>query len=511
MASPQLQLLSSILNERDLSFDRDQLAHAIELPKIAVEAEAWTKKYLSPHNLLTKEQYHFATRRDQAARQGTSCDPLSDEAFEDAISLLESGTDAIGRQCRLLQSQKDAFLNFPRRRAPDGEGKALHDRQQKVARERARVDVDLEELNSSVLGHLRTSATNADTAITSLPNNIKRAFEKDDRVLDGLQKIVSRFDGSNQDQTPLEEVERLCRAFTVLQASAIRLRVDRAYQSALANAAPRVNGRSTSLGSGEQRAIRAELHELSGEITSLLSLVAENHHRAPIATSLRQARDDAEAESAKWSEYTACVLLYLTARLEVLDEHFKHVCAYQCALGALGNELDTMLAPAKDAGGFQTVLQSKPMSPHKGLKPLRLVQANFSEMAEPTVQLLRLLDIKDAIHSGDVKQRKSLQSVTGARRSKLAELEMTTEQTLASQMARSMRKCEEDAWSLQGAVYADSKFGSIELVEETLQAHVDVLEERTQLLSKKLRSLDLERLSRQMESDQYKLLGQNKR
>lgn len=510
MASKELFHLLRVLDERETGLGRDDVAWAFEPAKKA-ETEDWVKTYLTPATLLTKEEHAFHERFGEFTPQihsAASGRPLSDEDFEHAITSLESSTAAIDAQCKLMEAQKRALLDFKAQNSPnDDQSRAGSQKPpNKLLRDKAQLDLELNELSSFLYERLRSSMNQADSVSTNLPAKIERLLEKDDRMLDGLQRVLPKLNGDDSKSDILQEVDKLCHAFTLLEANAIRTKIDSIYQSHLPD--PSTNGHPPP-NEQEQASVRAELEELSSEIDSLLTLVAENYYKQPITKRLGSARAESHGEAARWSEYLSSTLHFLSARLESLNEHFHHVHAHRAALAAVSQTLDeTLSKPAGKAEDQQPA--AKVAQALKGLKPLRLVQANLPEAPDATAQLLRHLDVKQPEATDVAKLSLTLQGVTLERRDKLAALAASTDDGLSKLLGESLNKADLDASDLLGAVFAHSQFGERKLVDEDVQRELDVLEGRTQTIGEQMRRLDVEGLSSEIRRLQRGVLSQGR-
>ena len=512
MASKELFHLLRVLDERDTGLGKEDVAWAFEPAKRA-ESEEWVKTYLNPATLLTKEEFAFQDRFGEFTPQinsAASGRPLSDEEFEYAISSLESSTAAIDAQCQIMEAQKRALLDFKARNKTNGDRADRFDSlkpQHKLARDKAQLDLELGQISSALHERLRSSMAKAENASTSLPSKVERLLEKDDRLLDGLQKIVPKLQGNNTDSQGLEQVENLCHAFTVFEAKAIRTQIDTTYNRSLPRD-PTTNGRlSNHAQDQEQAAVRAELAELSSEIDGLLALVAENYYRAPITTRLSSARASTHSEAARWSTYLASTLHYLAARLDSLAEHFQHLHAHRAALAAVSQTLDKTLAFAPSSSSSLVKGQDAALAPQsstakiaqaqRGLKPLRLVQANLPEAPDAAAQLLRLLDVRQPdAGAGDVaKLLKILHGVRIERHDKLTTFAANTDESLTKFLGESLNRADVDARDLVGAVFAHSLYGERRLVDQDVQRELDVLEGRTQTVGEQMRQLDVDGLA----------------
>ena len=509
MASKELFHLLRVLDERDTGLGRDDVAWAFESATRA-ESEEWVRTYLSPATLLTKEEFAFHDRFGDFTPQISSAAsgrPLSDEDFEHAINSLESSTAAIDAHCQLMLAQKKALLEFKARNTNSTEnGRSDSGKpQQKLARDKAQIDLELTHLSDTLHERLRISMNQAESASADLPSKYERLLEKDDRMLDSLQKIVPKLQQNPSDGETLEQINKLCHAFTILESKAIRAKINATYKAGLRDAP--TNGHAPN-DHREKSAVRAELAELSSEIDGLVALVAENHYRIPITKRIGSARTESHGEAARWSEYLGSTLHYLTARLESLNEQFQHVHAHRAALATLSRTLDkTLAAPSTKQEDAQPA-SSKAAQAQKGLKPLRLVQANLPEAPDASAQLLRHLDLRQpdsAVDAAELAQ--ILQHAKFDRQDKLASFASSTEESLTKLLGESLNKADVDARDLLSAVFAHSQHGERRLVDEDVQRELDVLEGRTQTVGEQMRRLDMEGMASEVRRLQRSVLN----
>lgn len=514
MASKELFHLLRVLDERDTGLGRDDVAWAFEPAKKA-ETEEWIKTYLSPATLLTTEEHAFHDRFGEFTPQinsAASGRPLSDEEFEHAISSLQTSTAALDVQCQLMEAQKRALLDFKARNTNGDEYDRPEPGKQpkKLARDKAQVDLEVGQLSGSLHERLRSSLTQAEAVSESLPSKVERLLEKDDRTLDSLQKVVPKLQGNDGENGTLDQISQLCHAFEVLEGQAIRARIDAIYQDNLAKGSTNTtNGHSLS-DTQEQQAVRAELAELSSEIDGLLTLVAENYYRAPITKRLGNARTESNVEAARWSEYLGSTLHYLTSRLESLDDHFQHVRAHRAALAAVSQTLDKTLASPAAKSEVTQPAAAKASQAQRGLKPLRLVQANLPEAPDASAQLLRLLDIRQPDPVNVAKFSQDLQAARIDRQDKLSSFASTTDESLTKLLGESLHKADVDARDLLSAVFAHSQYGERRLADEEVQKELDVLEGRTQTVGEQMRRLDVDGLASDVRRLQRSVLNQGR-
>lgn len=473
----------------------------------------------SATNKLTPNSSHDKHPQASGEQSDVPDRPLSDVDFETAISSLEASTAAIEKQCQNLETQKRALQQLQHRYSHnEATETAPAQRQKKLAREKAQLDFDVNELTDALQAKVQMSGKQADSAVSGLPSTVERLLEKDDRLLDGLQKLLPKLADADPNVGDVEaDVDGLCQALTALSAREIRLRLDATYRAAAASSASpshQANGHDPRT-EKQREALRSELAELSHEIDGLAIMAVDNQYRLPISHALKTAAADTASDKARWSEYLAATLQYLIACLEALDSHCHSLHAHQGALTHVSAALEAALAtPAATAAARKSTHSaalkppSTPTASSKGLKPLRLVQANFSlePPQDPTTQLLRHFDIRSTDTADTAKLASSLDHAVHDRQTALADLSNATERTLSDQLAEALRKADHEVGDLLGAVYAHSQYGRVRLVDASVQAELESLETATQRLGEEMRGLDVEAVARVVKMKQSGVL-----
>jgi hypothetical protein len=510
--SDELYTLLRVLKERGIALGEDDVAWAFESESNRAQAAAWVQKYLQPSTLLSKDELLFYQKHgigESSPAVAAAGRPFSDHEFELAIDSLETSTAAIEKQCHMLEQQKRALQKLQSQNASvESIAAAREQRSSKSAREKAALDFDIDELSQSTSNRLRTSIKQVDATTGSLPASVDRILEKDDRLLDGLQKLLPQLTDAPSGKHESVEVEELCSALTTLTVREIQARLDRVYQQSLLEYARRqAPEKPLSDHQVKQRELlRAELKELSGEIEGLVAIAIDNQYRKPLKHGLLSARGDAQSQKFQWAEYTISVLTYLVARLDVLSKHIQKLHAHGAALRSVSRTFEGTLSTEQAHSGAPT--PTTPISDRnsKGLKPLRLVQANISETPDPATTFLRENDIRIPDQSSASKLAEVLDSAVNDREDRLARLKNTTEETITDGIAQSLAKTESDLHDLEKALRLHSHYGEVKLVDPSLQAGVDDLEQRTQRLGEEMRELDLEGIIRAVQSAQSKVV-----
>lgn len=411
----------------------------------------------------------------------------------------------------MLEAQKRALKDLQSRNAASDSAASGKDaRQTKLARERAQIDFDIDELSQAASGRVRTATKQSDAATGAIPSQTDRLLVKDDRLLDGLRKLLPRISDSSLDRDEAADVEQLCSALTLLSVKEIHARLDSVYREAVADYTRRRPGSSAKSLSDSQTKqrdnSRAELRELGSEIDGLVAIVVDHQHRKPLQKGLLSARSDSQAQKSQWSEYTVTALLYLTSRLDAIADHVQHLRAHSNALSTISGALDDTIAVKAPGGGSSASSPVADRSGGKGLKPLRLVQANRSETLDPAVQFLRQHDIRVTENSTPSKLAEILESALSERKERLSTLAKGTEQTITDSIAQSLAKTDADLQALLESVFTYSEFGTVRLVDGEVEKGLEKLEGETKCIGDEMRELDVDGIGREVRAKMDEVL-----
>ncbi|SMR54274.1 unnamed protein product [Zymoseptoria tritici ST99CH_3D1] len=513
MASSDLKVLLTALRDRELPPNKEDIARAFEDRNTQEEASSWVQEFLQPSTLLTKEELDFYEKH---GIETTDLDPpagrpLSDTELEAAIDSLEASTAAIERQTKILETQRLALKKLQSQNANQETISSVREkRQTKLARHRAQIDFDIDELSGAASGRLRSTLKQSENATSLLPSQTERSLERDDRLLAGLSKLLPRIADSSLEKDESADVEKLCSALTSLCIQEIHARMDRMHHETIAEQPHRQQGASEQGLSDQQikqrEAARSEIQELEREVEGLVAIVVDQQHRQPLKKGLLSAGADIQVQRAQWSEYTVTALLYLTSRLDAIVDHVQHLHSHNNALHAVSDALEETAAKRPAGTNKTTDSTNGDKANGKGLIPLRLVQANRSEPQDPAIHLLRQLDIRVPENSTMAKLMETLESALRERRKRLDQLGESTEHAVTESIAQSLAKSDVDLQHLLAAVYANSKYATTRLVDEDVQTDLDELESRTQVLGSQMRELDIDAIARAVNKRQAELV-----
>lgn len=439
---------------------------------------------------------------------------VSDDDLESACRTLESMTAAIEKQCHVLENQQQALRSIRHRDAHTQDTETIQSvRSGEVNRHRARLELEVTESVDRLQEQLQASARRTELTTSGMRSTISGLLDKDDRLLDGLEKAVLHQYMTDSAIASSEEVERLSKALIVLSSDEVHARLDDAYSSAVLSYRHDTidtDIRLTSQSLSQQRdSLRSELEELCREIDSLSTMAVEYQHRTPIARALGTAASDVRAEKLVWSDYLSATLRYLTDRLEVLDSQNQHAHLHQAALEMLSGEFTRVVNAMLDNTHLS---RSKPQSPvkvsQKGLKPLRLVQANLSDNQDPAAQLLRQLDVRVADLSDHANLLKSVKSASARKSTELTSLSTNTERSLSDHVAQSLDGTQTHVQALAGAVTAQSMFGTVRLTNQSTRLGIDQLKRDTEETGTAMRELNMDEFSESIKEQQHIFMEQ---
>lgn len=351
----------------------------------------------------------------------------------------------------------------------------------------------------------------SEAATGAIPSQTDRLLVKDDRLLDGLRKLLPRISDTSLDRDEGADVEQLCSALTLLSVKEIHARLNSVYRETVEDYGSRQFSSSEKTLSESQMTqrenARAELKELGSEIDGLVGIVVDHQHRKPLQKGLLSARADSQVQRAQWSEYTVTALLYLTSRLDAISEHVQHVRAHSNALTTISHILDNTVAVQQPRGSQTASSPTADKAGAKGLKPLRLVQANRSETQDHAIQFLRQLDIRVPENTTSPNLAEILKSSLRDRRERLSTLASGTEQSITNTITQAIAKTDTNLQTLLESVFAHSSYGPVRLADDEIQSGLEKLERETQKIGDEMRELDVDAIARNVKSKQNELLG----
>lgn len=246
-----------------------------------------------------------------AGQNQSGGNPLQESDFESAIASLESSTAAIERQCATMEAQREALQALQNQNGTSSSlARVQNQQRQSRARAKTQKDLEIDELAETVRYRAVTVERQIEASLALLKSSTKRQLDKDDRLLDGLQKLMSKVEPIESNEARMLEVEQLSRALVTLQSKIVKDRTNKVYLTALeaARSADEADGTGALQSEDDQEnehtiALTEELDSLIAEIDSVLEMVIDNQHRRPILEALKRSDSEALREQKQWQDY----------------------------------------------------------------------------------------------------------------------------------------------------------------------------------------------------------------
>lgn len=435
---------------------------------------------------------------------------IEDTEYADAVTSVEASTAAIDQQCRILEEQKKALLALKSNNAAKSESAAKTSRQSKLSRERAQLDFEIRELSDGLTARLAQSAKVANAATSKLQMGVTRSLERDDRLLEGLQKLTSKLPSRGEQTLGVGtiEVEDLCKCLTLFMTEDIKARVDEAYLSCAVE--EQNHSEEDSEDDPERLAtLRSELDDLSSEIDGLVSIVVEQQHRQPILDAITSSTKATEAEQERWSAYISDSLRYLSTKAEATDSYAQQLQAYNDTLRGISSTFREATTSPGSESGAGVVRPPSPEKPQKGLKPLRLLHRTSSSLqtADPVTRMLQNLSLPTP-PSNATSDATALSEYLRTVADAPSDPQPTTE-VLSRALAHHLSETTADKEALLDAAYLHSHHGKAKLADGELISAVEDLEVKTKGLGDEMRRSDYDRKLEEIREMTKKLMDES--
>lgn len=413
--------------------------------------------------------------------------------FETSIKALQSSTAAIDKQCAILEAQLETMRELSRRNGQpvsSDTGSDVHFRQREAMKLYAETD--------GLADSLKSRATNlkrqTDSSLSLLKSGAQRQLDKDDRLLDGLQKLMLNLEVPEPPEKQIEEVEKLAKALVSLQGTVVKNRANQIYLTTLEQAKKGSDLAKITRQPNDEveaAALTEELDSLIGEVDSVLEMVVDHQYRRPILDVLKASDVEAQRKRQQWLLYVQTALQQMTDRLQDLSSHTQDLHAYNNALESVSSILEDICTTEQPATRTAVpVVSARPQ--HKAIRDLVLPATSNTH---PALELLRHHGINlstPSMHNG--KNRAAVETAINERKLRLKGLSMSTEQGISNQVSESVNMADAQLQGLLQAVYAYSPYGTVHLADEDTKARLKQLDKGIEILAGELRGLEPEKL-----------------
>lgn len=420
---------------------------------------------------------------------------MEDNDLAASIKTLELSTLAIDQQCAMLEAQLEAMKELRKLNDPPSLPSDTVSGIAKHSRQRQTINTETEKLSDTLNGRVTSLRKQTETDMTSLEAVATRQLEKDDRLLDGLQSLMSSIELPGPANTETAEIHKLCQALRSLQASVVKGRANRTFLAALQQAHDRLAGKDVEARPDEDieiSTLSAELDSLIDEVDSVLEMTVTSRYQHPILLTLNVKQRENERQRQHWLLYVETALQQMTGHLRNLSAHAQELRGFGSALGLASAMLEKSAIPTPPVKPVRPIVASRLTD-----KSLRHLVLPTSAPIQPASEFLR----HHAIQTPAARETKpealeaALESASSTRKSRLAGLAQSTDESLAAQIASSLDLADTQLQTLLNAVHAYSPYGSINLTDKEMKQRLAQLDKGIEGLGDRLRGIDLQAMT----------------
>ncbi|KAF2125125.1 hypothetical protein P153DRAFT_400611 [Dothidotthia symphoricarpi CBS 119687] len=481
--------LLNVLEERCLNVDLDKVLLGFENGDTKNEAAAWVDEYLHEDTLLTKEElelYQTLQKKGllhQYETDGEPTRPILDHDISSAIHSLQSSTAAIEEQCKVLEAQKSALVKLKALNKPNIDAEhAKNERRRKEGQEKARLDVTVDDVVTTITDQLTDIQREIDTDKSTMKSYLTERFTSDDQILSRLPGIVSQVLTEVEVSEDEKSIEQWCKAIIAFRTATIKARVGTVYMNSLSSYSPKdVPDVSEDELEEQKTALQAEMDELHSEIASVAEMVVEHELRKPL-TEIKE-RGDRERTQARaaWLNYVLSTLNYMGKRLDTVTTQTKDIDEFQHAVTHINNEASKRMpdihteakTPTRSRTGSGPLLS---LTPGPKFKP-----AKFLELPVALQDALRHADISFIKNKIETLQD-LLVKTQKERANQLQDHYTSTSTSTHEKLAERLSKADGDLRVILDVLYKHTSFQQVKLsnpdLEEELQRMAVELEEK---------------------------------
>lgn len=234
---------------------------------------------------------------------------MQEHDFESAIDSLEASTAAIEKQTAILEAQRDALRQLQvLNRQPVSSTSDSDEKRSTQARSKAQLDLETGELSDTIQQRLGMVQRQAESNLTSLKSSAQRQLDKDDRLLDGLQKVTNKLTPLDPSAARLPDFSTLAHALTKLESRIVKERTNSTYLDSvkeLESETTNMTHQDNEQAAQEVFELTEELDCLIPEVDSVLGMAVDKQYRAPIMKAIAESDKQAQLQQQKWLDYVS--------------------------------------------------------------------------------------------------------------------------------------------------------------------------------------------------------------
>ncbi|KAI5205175.1 hypothetical protein E4T39_03277 [Aureobasidium subglaciale] len=514
-STASLNRLLEVLTDRDIGLGYDDLAWLFESPQTKDAMVSWVHEYLGSATLLSPEELDMHAYISQSNYKTPSADgmpqPMQESDFEAAINSLEASTAAIEKQIGMLEVQRGALAKLQTlNREPDSIVSDDDEKRSNQARIKAQLDLETTELTDEIQQRVSVTRRHAESSLNMLKTSSQRQLDKDDRLLDGLQKVMFKIAPLQSSEKQFPDFNTISRALVKLESRIIKDRTNNTYLETLDSLANETDGfehQSNAQAAQEAYALAEELESLITEVDSILEMTISRRYRAPIVNALKLCDAQAQLEQQSWLEYAVRTLDELAHKTEDLAACTQDALAYTSAISHVSDALvETLPPPTQLPSRLDRKQSVRNHPPRKVADPILHRQG----IKDPALEILGYHGIRIPTESGTDSDAVShaLELAVLERQSRLRDLQRSTEHSVSAHVAESINLADGELQNLIGALYAHSTYNTVHLADSRAKGRLEHLDHEIESLGDGIKRLDVNRLAEAEQTRLSAALGQ---
>ncbi|KAI9166488.1 hypothetical protein HJFPF1_02590 [Paramyrothecium foliicola] len=475
---------------------RDDVQRAVSDAQHGTAFAEWAITHLTPDTLVTPDELALYTALDRsgevdrlAALHDLGEAPEVDEgSLRIAVDELRRSTQSIARQTESLRQQQAALQRMVKKEA-DNEAR----RRDLEASRRRKHDMryrellaDVAEVSQGIEFKMSDLEDQAKDASPGLDDAVKAAFQSDDKLLSGLQKLG--WELKQEDPEEAKDVEKLretCMRLIKTTVETVRARLDTVFLDSLSSSGSNSSG-DRHVTQADVKALEEEVESLYSEILPVAQMSVEQQHLEPALQSVSASSGQGLNRSAVAVTYVDECLDYLLDRIIRLNERVEMYKSHQDAAAALA-------AIAKEELAVDTTRPKQPPKPAMPASPVRnpspvRKRANTANSrarrrssgipeAPPLEALLESLGLSLPVLETDdsTAQIAAIANLLAERRRKADDVAISAQENFESTVMGHLDDARCAVQLLRDSILAETPFGEVQLVDQDVEASITVL------------------------------------
>ncbi|KAF2489070.1 hypothetical protein BU16DRAFT_472447 [Lophium mytilinum] len=474
--------LLTVLEERDLAVSLDDVLLAFESDGTRNEAASWVHEYLDQNTLLSQDELDLYRQLSSNGRlqkldtENSKMFPHRDEDLAAAVASLQTSTAAIEDHIKVLESQKNALHDLQALNKPNLTVEHMrNDRRRHEHQEKARLEIAIEELSSSISSHLSTATHDTKAEHASLISYTTERLASDDRMLTALPKIASNIAAKAPATSDAKAIDHWCEAIVSFRAAEVKARIDETYLLNATNCPEsELPDETEEELQAEKEGLQEELETLYTEIAPLAEMVVEHDLRKPIVSTRELAEEQRRQAQKAWLAYVLSTLQFMSTRLETISSHALDLSGFLEAIESINVVFSQIAPPTVEAHAKslkrQSVALKSLLSPPVKLRsgePLQLSPVLRDILRHANITTNRSETVEDIIGA--------VETADAERIEKLNRNYFTAGLSMSRHLGEVLEKADSEAQALRDAVYENTQYKSVSFTNQALDERLKEL------------------------------------